>query len=369
MVEKTRKLIICHTFYQLIAVIQIRQTLLQDDSVSILITDLSNGAENVAKRLEEKKVFEKVYFLKVKNKLQRNIPIISQLMSIKAFVFGSQKLKSMFENTFDEILFYNISKINFIIFSTLVKGNRNLICSRFEEGVLTYNANENECIRSMSYRTSCLIRKILQKQDMLKVIKNFYCYFPNLYKGELNVIQIPKLETKNHDFKNLLLDIFNADITKLSYKQKFIYFSSVADVECTSPANELDVVCKIADIVGHANLIVKVHPRDNVERFKSKNLIVDKNSNIPWEVINLNYDFSNNIFIAALSGSVFLVNLITDNPTKTLLVYNLCNLKNNEVADTMLKGVNELLQSGCAEQILKNTSIINNLEELKTALH
>ncbi|HEG1241807.1 TPA: hypothetical protein SCN02_002979, partial [Enterococcus faecium] len=73
-------------------------------------------------------------------------------------------------------------------------------------------------------------------------------------------IQIP-LVTAGSRTALQLSDIFNPmiDIYK---EKKYIFFTSVYDFEGGEPVGEYELVCKIADLVGKDNLIVKTHPRD-----------------------------------------------------------------------------------------------------------
>ncbi|HGT1350754.1 TPA: hypothetical protein ACMUTV_003105, partial [Enterococcus faecium] len=100
-----------------------------------------------------------------------------------------------------------------------------------------------------------------------------------------------------------LSDIFNPmiDIYK---EKKYIFFTSVYDFEGGEPVGEYELVCKIADLVGKDNLIVKTHPRDVRTIYKDNGFIEDKNSSIPWEAIQLSGDFNDKIFMTINSGSV-----------------------------------------------------------------
>jgi len=109
----------------------------------------------------------------------------------------------------------------------------------------------------------------------------------------LNPVQIPKIEA-DEKTAQVLSKLFHTSTAV--YPQKYIFFSSVFDFEGGAPVGELNVIKQVAALIGNENLIVKVHPRDSIDRFVSAGLNVDNNSAIPWEAIQLGRVFFRSLF-------------------------------------------------------------------------
>ena len=98
-------------------------------------------------------------------------------------------------------------------------------------------------------------------------------------------------------------------------------------------------------------MIVKVHPRDDKARFEREGLIVDKMSSVPWEAIQINYDFSGHIFLTIVSGSVVTINAILDNPPITYFLFKTIDPKKNAVLRSSIESFNEIDNMGIRNRI------------------
>lgn len=241
----------------------------------------------------------------------------------------------------DKMLFYNIDEVTYILYSMMSKNNPDLICERFEEGILSYN---NSFPSSDKMKIARLLRKLLHKRNLLEQILHFYCFTPAVYEGKLGTLIIPPIESINDSSVTQFLSLFAVNNVSSCYKQKYIYFSSVYDFEGGEPIGELDLVKKIAEKVKNENLIVKVHPRDNPQRFIECGLNVDLNSQIPWEVVQFKQDFSQHIFLTVNSGSVLGVNMIISDMPRTYFLFPLCDLDKNPKAQVSAKNIDKLMK-------------------------
>ena len=92
---------------------------------------------------------------------------------------------------------------------------------------------------------------------MIESTKKVYCLYPDLYFGKLLVEKIPAIKTDS-ELINILKKVFNVDIDKKSYKEKYIYFSSICDFEGGKPIGEFELIKNIAHLVGKDNLLIKI---------------------------------------------------------------------------------------------------------------
>lgn len=109
--------------------------------------------------------------------------------------------------------------------------------------------------------------------------------------------------------------------------------------------------------------MVKLHPRDATGKFEKSGLSVDKNSTIPWEAIQLNYDFSNHVFLTISSTSVFGVNLMLKKRAPVYILYNTVDTSQNTVIQSAVDGVKDIL--GHKEMVdLSNYKVLESLEDI-----
>lgn len=353
----------CNTHYQIIMALQITKCFYSKDNVNYIISDHSNNAKLYSENLKKIIGENKVIFLQTKKFDYTKSNISKILFKIRQLIFHNFPFAKLPLKSFDEFITYNNTPSITLLVNHLIRLNPDIKISRMEEGILSYNNtiqnkdNNNGIISKIKN----LIKDKLGYNILYKNEQSLYCAFPSLYIGKLKTIQIPQIDTNDSEFNNIISKTFGVDKLKLSYPQKYIFFSSIFDFEGGEPVGELELANRIAELVGKDNLLVKVHPRDSVKRFTREGLIVDENSSVPWEAIQLNYDFSKHVFITVCSTSVLNINSIILNPPMTIFAYKLVKNKNNTILKTSIKAFEQL------RTFLVNTSsfkFIKNIENL-----
>ena len=355
-------IITCNTYYQLIMAVQISKHLKQKDNVTLILTDQSNNASQVYNNIKNTDVFNKVYFIKNRSQNIKQSSLLKFLKDIYCVITGKSNIyDECFDGTiYDELIIFNPDLTTHFLYHRLLTSNPDLIVSRYEEGIISYPVTFPKS-PYMKLNIAYKIRKILGRKNLAELVKYFYCVYPSLYNGEEATVKIPEISQSDAQLKACISTIFDIDITKLSYPQKYIYFSSVYDFEGDSPIGELDLIIKISNAVGKDNLLVKVHPRDNIQRFIDAGLMTDSNSSFPWEAIQLNYDFSRHIFLTAASGSVLSVNAVITDKAETYFLYPLCNIEKNSAAKHSAFVISELCSKA---DLLKNFYIADNIDSI-----
>ena len=359
-----RVLIIVNTYYQLILAIQMKLTVFKENDVVLLISDHSIGAERVFERLKLIEMFEQVGYIRSKG-LVNNRKTTEKIgdfidIALKRDNRYSFYLRDVTNHYFDEMICYNYHIDMIGLYSLLSQVNRDVKMSLFEEGILSYGIEFSETIgRKIIEKT----RKIQGKKNVADGAYHFYCYYPKLYSGSLKPVEIPVISPES-ECSSILKKLFNLNSETLQYPQKYIYFSSVYDFECGEPIGEFDLVKRIADLVGKDNLIIKTHPRDTRTVYRDYGLTVDKNSEIPWEVIQLSSDFSEKVFMTATSGSVLAGSFMSEKPTKTFYMYKLCNIAGNYGATGTAADVERLLNNQTVKDVLCKVKIIDDLKDI-----
>lgn len=354
-------LCVCNTYFQLITAIQMKLTMFKMDEVTLLLSDHSNNSEIIFQRVLKMEFFEHCYYIRTKIGPKGKTELRKKITDLKSFITGRDKRWEFIDLDFqDEIIYYNELSEIYSLFAYLSKKNPNLKVSRMEEGILSYRGGlHSNRINSVAKP----IRRILGMKTIEEAYHNFYCFYPELYTGDFDVKKIPEIE-KDSEISNIVSKVFQADFLNTSYDFKYIYFSSVYDAEGGEPIGELKLIKKIADLVGRDNLLVKVHPRDDIARFEKEGLKVDTNSSIPWEAVQLGRDFSNHVFLTTNSTSAISVSLLQENPPKVFYMYKLCDISKNTSAQESVKVIESVLKSDFVKERIVTIQIAEGLQDI-----
>lgn len=363
------RLIICNTYYQIIFSIQLRNTIFKDDYVTLLISDHSKNTSMILKKIRDENIFNECYYIQNLDNLYKQKQFVDKLRVLLdsiagASFFYNKQLLNLKEKFYNEILSYNCGLDIDSYYAYLYKKNKDLLYSNIEEGILSYNFllfEDFELQKKRSIISS--IRRILKENCLQSALTNFYCYYPMLYKGTLSCVQVPRVKT-NSKTANTLKEIFNLEGKLDGYKQKYIFFTSVYDFEGGEPVGEYELVCKIANLVGKGNLLVKTHPRDTRTIYIDNGFNTDKNSSIPWEAIQLSGDFSDKVFMTVNSGSVLSGSTMSESPVRTYFMYKLCDYSENPLCLKSVKNIEDLLQNEEMKKILQTVHIAEKLDDI-----
>lgn len=352
-----RILVICNTYYQLIVVMQMAREIWNEDETDVVISNQSSGAFATCSNLRKTDVFHTVFWRENARICRPNSGVFRTLEKMKDIIIGIGD-KEITTNHYDELVFYNPDIFTYGLYAKLKKNNEKLICSRFEEGILSYE--DAEFLQNSRLDICNKIRKYIGKSTLEDDTENYYCFYPEFYKGKLNPIAVPKIADYRAIGK-ILQKLFNVRPENLVIKEKYIFFTSVYDFEGGEPIGEFELVQKVAEIVGKDNLIVKTHPRDVRDVFKNSGLHVYNNSEIPWEAIQLNNDFSSKVLMTVNSGSIVGANMMTEKKAKAFFLYKCCNYEVNPSA----VGTSQMIDRFVKEVADENIKSVGSLDEFK----
>lgn len=316
---KKRNLIIANTYFQLITAINLVLNNFSNDITDLVITDCSVGMKNKATLIKKNKLFNKVIYYESKainngNKIKKYL----------LYLFDRNKIiGNEIQAKYDEILFNNLNVLTYSVIDELYSKNPNIICSIYDEGFSTYT------IRRKSNIINDFLRKIMFKKSINKSIKKIYLYHPYLlcYKSNLQTIKINNLDKKNIQMKKILNNIF--DYKKPNFDKKIIFFEESFFCDNKS-IDDFQLIKDICKVVGKENIIIKLHPRNKIDRFSKLNIDVWKDNNIPWEIYQMNEDYNNKIFMSISSGSMLASKLYFNENIKTYFLFN-CTKKMSDV--------------------------------------
>ena len=354
-------LFLINTHFQLITALQISRTFYSNDVVDFLISDYSRNAEKIVENINNSNYIHRALFVKTKNISfnKNNINRIVNLCKIIRFHNTSKKAAGETLSQYDIFMFHNIDFATYVFFEELKSINNNLIVRRYEEGFniyLSFNEKRKSQIVCEKYYKS------IGKASLIDSIESVYLYHPELltYKLGYPIKTIPTISKKEKEFIDIVNTVFGAE--KSVYKEKFIIFEESFWADGYE-VKDVELFNKIADIIVPNHVLIKLHPRNNMNRFINTKCNVAENSALPWEIIQMNNDFSQKVFVTVSSGSVLASLLYFDEKIPTVFLYKVIEGK-----FPIKPHYEEYLYS-----ILKNTPgnkvyIPKNLDELNNVL-
>ena len=149
-------------------------------------------------------------------------------------------------------------------------------------------------------------------------VKALYLYSPDLmcFESSIPKIQLPKIHRSVE-----VIELFNKifDYKKVDFP-KFVFVEQSFQVD-NIKNNDLEFMQITMDTVGYHNLYVKTHPRNTINRSFVYGLSKMRNEIVPFELMLLNCEKNNSVFITIDSGSLISPRVIFDDDIKTILLY------------------------------------------------
>lgn len=358
-----RILMVVNTYFQLIVSINLKLNKFINDDVDIMITDRTMGSKEIVKNVKKTKLFSNVYHADTYH-IWREKSAFLMIIDLLYLKKDSVVRKSVYIDNpkYDELYLYNYDVFTFTLYNYLKKQNDKLTVSRFEEGFGSYLYDDKKL---KGHHLRKIVRKVMLRYNLENNVKEYYFFNPDMvvYNEKAELKKINNIDKSNKTLVNALNTTFNYNPNKNEYKQKYIFFEE--SFFCDNKGIEdLDLILKIADIVGKDNLLVKLHPRNRVDRFKEYGITTNKTVGIPWEVIQMNNDFSDKVFLTISSGSVLASKLYFGDNIKTYLLFN-CT---DKMSDMVTEETFEYLKKMNEKFDMKDFIIPKNKEEFFSIL-
>lgn len=324
-------LFICNTPFQLITAVNIIQFAFKglEYSVDLAVTDQFGGHLKIADNLRKTGLLNNVFTAEVRQHCREKYVNWFQIM------FDKKRLYKRFDilpsYRYDQLFIYNLDLTSIIIFERLKEENAQLLIHRYEEGYASYFNSFRQNKTCLFYEEVLRFRKLPVLSECLS---GYWFYKPELMDqcfSDKKIHQIPLL-TRQNEFMvgiyNSIFGITSATLTK--YREKYIFFEESYHVN-GHPIHDVEIAECIANIVGRDNLIIRLHPRCSENRFYKIGCRTVRPEGIPWEVVQLNADFTGKVFLTVSSGSVLASKLFFDDPIRTILLYKCFQEKINNI--------------------------------------
>lgn len=306
-----RVLFICNTYMQLIIAMHMKRELYPDDESDLLLSDHSRNADTIASNLVKTGLFNRVEWVQTRH-YDYEASRLENIEDAAGILLGrSRYSKILGSEPYDEICFYNMDMLVYSAFESSKRKLRLPKCTIFEEGLFSYRGRliSRQTTPARLPKSIKLMRKLIPGKDMFTMDSRFLCFYPELIDrtapyitDDISFQKLPPLRP-DKAFISTLNSAFSYDPSARDFPQKYIYFATSTDID-GNPVGETELVLKLAELTGRDNLLVKVHPRDTRDIYEQNGLTVSRDSSIPWEVIQLNHDFSSHVLISLSSGSI-----------------------------------------------------------------
>ena len=317
----------------------------------IIITDRIANSVELVNSLRKIKLFRNILFIPL-NKLFRIRNKFSKL-----FMLYIKHANILTNYSYDSFLFANFSIDVNIIYKNLVKKNKAIKVYMFEDGYATYSKYYGTTLAKIS-GNSTLFNNIIHSilNPAFHDVKGIYLFSPSLltYTPEFKIIKMNAFDSSSLSIFN---KIFKYDELKDKYQNKKVIFFEESYFADGIKTEDIQIVEKISNIVGKDNIIIKIHPRNPVNRFKELGYTTNINTNIPWEVIALNMDLSNKILVTIASVAAIVPKALLGKKYTGILLMNLLEDKS-----CLKKDIIPLYKKICDQY--STLYIVNSWEEI-----
>lgn len=222
-----------------------------------------------------------------------------------------------YESEYTDIYFGNDSCSNKMYYYRLVEKGQRPKIHILDEGMATYYKDirkvaANDVINHRKYKKAKYIDSIVEQ---LLFNPQAYC----LQNTTWDVVKIPAV---NRQTKQVLLQLYGS--TKLSYPQEQYIFLSQGGYQDHYFSNEVDLLNLVAQEVGKENIVVKLHPRCGIDMYSKFGYKVwGKGIVVPWEVMLLEHDMSQQTFVTIFSSAAFSPQNLLGQKQRAIFLYKL----------------------------------------------
>lgn len=367
-------LFLCNTHFQCIVATSLKYTLFKNDHVDIIITNQMVDSIELFKNIKEINIFNDVYHADIKDYLPKKRNFKHYFNRLKAELFPGQLAGSLNikEKKYDYFFTYNLDLLAESLFYKLRHENKYINVCLYDEGVSTYT----DIYRNTIYPTDRkkviiknIFKNILGRTYIADYTKDLYLLDPDLlcwqFPGEVHKISVPPLNDKV--FFNILNKIYFYEEIKDKYRENIIFFEESYYWD-NQPINDVELIENISQIVDRKNIMIKLHPRNRINRFETIGYKTNKQVGIPWEIIVMNMnEYSKKIFITVSSGSVLSYKLLFGKSYKTIMLYKCLEKEESNINEGYIKYFEKFKEKYSDNLYIPKS--LTDLDELIKKLH
>lgn len=359
--KKKKVLFLINTYFQLITAIQLTLTEYKNYCVDFLISDNSKNYEKIAGNIKELNIINQVFTVKTKSliiprKVKEKIKAIVNIVNSSTYIKNNVTI----ENNYDVFAFHNLDCFSYMLYQEMEKRNHSIEVVRYEEGFSIYLSFNDRVKMEKLCEAFC---KLFRRRSVKGAISKVLLYHPEYLTYEMPYIvkKIELLSKSNKELKQLINHIFEYE----HFEKKDM--KSIIFEECFyadgNPINDYELFCKVCELFPQKQVMIKLHPRNEINRFQNIGIEVMEKSEIPWEVIQMNNNCDDLIFITITSGSVLGTLLYFEESIPTVFLYKLVTGK-----FALKTNYEKYLMKICDTNLRNNIFVPNSIQELETII-
>lgn len=337
-----RVLIYCNTPLHLIIAIHLKETRFKQDQVDLIMTDIMTGSQILEQRLVESAIFNTVIRLEVKKtpwKARRYKFINHYKYRLLKRIFTNAHINISIFN-YDEYIWANTGGIGLFLADYLKKTKKVLCLSMIEDSFFTYSKDAE---KQFNYVLKDPIKQKIKQTyfklfpTSLQKVDKFYLFKPEYleWTPRCKIEKLEPIDISNSQILCLYNTIFNYYHMTDSYDRNFIYFEE-SYYEDGIPTEDIKLVNKIAEMIGKDQIMVKIHPRNSVNRFHQLGYKTNAETYIPWEIIAMNMGNDGKSLITMGSNSVIMPHLLLGNRNRVFFMFE-CLEQNSFLGNEYMK--------------------------------
>jgi len=317
--------------FQFVIASNLRLTIYENDIVDLIIYKSFLSAPDLFSRVKNLCVFRNVFLADTSlTRCGKKYSFFEKLPKFFIYLYSlaapNKVLKKIIGKElieeYDEFLFNGYGALPECIFNSCYKINTKIVCHRFEDGYSSYftiyNSKKNIIRRSIESFSSIMFNR----KNIDSYVSSFYFQEPEMVMSNLpyDVVGAPKFGRHNKKLVDFLNKAFNYSPKEESV-MKFFFFEDGRMFFESDTNEEVEIVSLISKYIDPTSIVVKLHPRTKINRFKDLGVDVMNASAVPWEVIQLNHDYGGCIFITITSSPIFSSDIYFGDKCYKILLY------------------------------------------------
>lgn len=290
-----------------------------------------NNGSVLAESIRSEGCFDQVYYVESFDYARYRTPY-SKKERYREELFPQKVLAQYWPgaSAYSKVYLANPDRFAQLTFNALSRVNPDVQAVLFEDGMLTYSPIFLSDIESSRIILDKPIKRfayhhVFRRKALCDNIQELLLFHPKDldWKPSFAITELAKINCEDDCFRNMCNRIFQYDGDTDHYDRKYLFMEESFAAEDV-PINDVQLLKQLAERVGMDNIMVKIHPRNPVNRFAKEGFLTNQNTSIPWELIVMNLgDISDMTLITVASSSVLNPMMIFGKKVKAYSLYNL----------------------------------------------
>lgn len=301
------------TPFQVFNCINIFLNLHKSEQADLFVLTFAVDMSEICKRLKDTKMFDNIFVLDKIDQMPGKKGVL------KDFIFTDCQNKQMLMKYKYDIMYTTfIGDRNNLYYNILYRGNKNIKLYFYDEGIGVYTQG--------FYKSSNLMKKfykLMRYKYSNDYFEGVYVYSPECVSVDLGVPikEIPYIDKQDLEIVNKVNAVFGGDksiyekyeMYKVIYlDQDFGRYLSKEEEEKRYRFSHINFLYIICDKIKKESVLVKQHPirKDNI--YSEHGFNVEPRLDLPWEIIQMNADFTRKLLVGISSTALLTPKLIYD---------------------------------------------------------